>query len=124
MIRLTKASVESLVDSCVELMRERDTTREDANVELLFEVDTLDDLYTILGYFLERYSSNIKTGDTNLIEQWDFQEGTTYTAQFKMFNDFWVSIAFSNFWDEGLCEMMDGCMIVDLRAISCAEVIE
>lgn len=124
MIRLTKASVESLVDSCVELMRERDTTREDANVELLFEVDTLDDLYTVLGYFLETYGSNIKTGDTNLIEQWDFQEGTTYTAQFKMFNDFWVSIAFSNFWDEGLCEMMDGCMIIDLRAISCAEVIE
>lgn len=124
MRRLTKASIESLVDSCVELMRERDTTREDANVELLFEVDTLDDLYTVLGYFLETYGSNIKTGDTNLIEQWDFQEGTTYTAQFKMFNDFWVSIAFSNFWDEGLCEMMDGCMIIDLRAISCAEVIE
>ena len=125
MTRLTKASIESLADSCVELMIERDKTNPDVKNELLFEVDTLDDLYTVLGYFLERYGSHITTGEEMpLIETWDFDEGRTTTAQFKLYDDFWVSIGHSSFWDDNLCSLMDGCMLVDLRGFNTAEVLE
>jgi len=125
MMRLTKASIESLVDSCVELMAERDKESINAKSELLFEVDTIDDLHTILGYFIECYGSQITTGgDMPLIEKWEFKEGTTTTAQFKMYNDFWVSIGHSDFWNDDLCEILDGCMLVDLRGLQTAEVIE
>ena len=81
MRRLTKASIESLVDSCVELMLERDKTRTDVKNELLFEVDTVSDLYTVLGYFLERYGGHIRTGgEMPVIEQWQFEEGIVMSA--------------------------------------------
>lgn len=125
MRRLTKASIESLVDSCVELMLERDKTHTDVKNELLFEVDTVSDLYTVLGYFLERYGGHIRTGgEMPVIEQWQFEEGIVMSAQFKMYGDFWVNIGYSEFWNDNLSELMDGCMLVDLRGFDTAEVLE
>jgi hypothetical protein len=122
--RMTKASIQSLVDSCIDLMAERDKENENVKDELLFEVDTIEDLYTVFGYIMQSYGEYIKTAkDVPLIETWDLNDGKTTTAQFQLYDDFWVSISHSASWDDGLCELMDGCMIVDLRGFDTAEVL-